>query len=309
MCSASAAAAPRWWWAPGAVAGLAGLLLGSLSLQVAGHARGRVVVVRGHWRSAAGDVPGAVVVGADGSAASQALVAFAFEEAALRQSSRAATVCALADTAGSFGSAHRIEEGSPRGPPIRGDGDRQHPAHISPYSRGHMPSQVRNRPGLPTMNSMLPRFYGWRPPCPRYNESGGKGKPSRRGVAERVRAPRNGDPHHAEPSPSASCIEHATLRNLRLSQRRAEERRAEGRQGARLRHGSRYLPRPLAPAVRLVVVVRPRAAGHALAGRPRRRAFAGFGPGKVVEPIPAHGSRRRGYHADFQQGARVPQGR
>ena len=132
--------------------GLAGLLLGSLSLQVAGHARGRVVVVRGHWRSAAGYVPGAVVVGADGSAASQALVAFAFEEAALRQAP-VLTVCALADTAGSFGSAHRIEEGSPRGPPIRGDGDRQHPAHISPYSRGHMPSQVRNRPGLLTMNS------------------------------------------------------------------------------------------------------------------------------------------------------------
>ena len=37
---------------------------------------------------------------------------------------------------------------------------------------------------------------------PRSSEGGGKGRTSRRGVTERVRAPRNGDPHDAEPFPS-----------------------------------------------------------------------------------------------------------
>ena len=88
---------------------LAGLLLGSVSSQVAAHAPGRVVVIRGHWRPAAGYVPGAVVAGADGSAAAGAAVAFAFEEAALRKAPLLA-VCALADTAGSFGGGHRMQE-------------------------------------------------------------------------------------------------------------------------------------------------------------------------------------------------------
>jgi hypothetical protein len=39
---------------------------------------------------------------------------------------------------------------------------------------------------------------------PRYSEGGGKGRTSRRGVTERVRAPRNGDPHDAEPFPSVA---------------------------------------------------------------------------------------------------------
>ncbi|HUK69744.1 MAG TPA: universal stress protein [Streptosporangiaceae bacterium] len=88
---------------------LGGLLLGSVSSQVAAHAPGRVVVVRGHWRPAAGYVPGAVVAGADGSAASQAALMFAFEEAALREA-RLLAVCALADTPGSFGGGHRMQE-------------------------------------------------------------------------------------------------------------------------------------------------------------------------------------------------------
>jgi nucleotide-binding universal stress UspA family protein len=45
---------------------LPGLRLGSVSWQVAGHASGRVVVVRGAWRPA-NRVPGPVVLGADGS--------------------------------------------------------------------------------------------------------------------------------------------------------------------------------------------------------------------------------------------------
>lgn len=89
--------------------GLAGLLLGSVSSQVAAHASGRVVVVRGHWRPAAGYVPGPVVVGVDGSAASLAAVAFAAEEAELREAPLLA-VCALADSAGSLGSAHLLKE-------------------------------------------------------------------------------------------------------------------------------------------------------------------------------------------------------
>jgi nucleotide-binding universal stress UspA family protein len=75
--------------------GMSGLLLGSVGLQVAAHAPGRVVVVRGHWWRN-GYVPGPVVLGADGSACSKAAAAFAFEEAVLRHAPLAA-VCALAD--------------------------------------------------------------------------------------------------------------------------------------------------------------------------------------------------------------------
>jgi nucleotide-binding universal stress UspA family protein len=89
--------------------GLAGLLLGSVSSQVAAHARGRIVVVRGHWRPTAGYVPGPVVAGVDGSAVSQAAVTFAAEEAAFRGTALLA-VCALADSAGSLGGAHLLEE-------------------------------------------------------------------------------------------------------------------------------------------------------------------------------------------------------
>ena len=63
---------------------LPGLRLGSVSWQVAGHASGPVVVVRGGWRPA-NRVPGPVMLGADGSLAGQAATHFAFEEAALRR--------------------------------------------------------------------------------------------------------------------------------------------------------------------------------------------------------------------------------
>ena len=81
--------------------GMSGLLLGSVGWQVAAHAPGRAVVVRGHWQRH-GDVPGLVVLGADGSACSRAAAAFAFEEAELRHAPLLA-VCALADTPGSLG--------------------------------------------------------------------------------------------------------------------------------------------------------------------------------------------------------------
>ena len=87
---------------------LAGLLLGSVSSQVAAHARGAVVVVRGHWRPVPGYVPPPVVVGADGSGASQPAVAFAFAEAALRDVPLLA-VCALADTPSVLGGGHHLE--------------------------------------------------------------------------------------------------------------------------------------------------------------------------------------------------------
>jgi nucleotide-binding universal stress UspA family protein len=87
---------------------LPGLLLGSVAWQVAGHARGRVVVVRGEWRPA-NQAPGPVVAGVDGSLAAQAAVAFAFEEAALRDVPLVA-VCALTDAAGRLGEAHQLEE-------------------------------------------------------------------------------------------------------------------------------------------------------------------------------------------------------
>src|SRR5262249_32024000 len=88
--------------------GRAGLLLGSVSSQVAAHAPGVVVVVRGHWRPVPGYVPRLVVVGADGSGASQSAVAFAFAEAALRDVPLLA-VCALADTPSILGGTHLLE--------------------------------------------------------------------------------------------------------------------------------------------------------------------------------------------------------
>ena len=89
--------------------GLAGSLLGSVGQQVAAHAHGRVVVVRGHWHPAAEYAPGRVVVGADGSPASRAAIAFAVEEAALRAVPLLA-VTALADAPGCLGGAGRLEE-------------------------------------------------------------------------------------------------------------------------------------------------------------------------------------------------------
>ena len=89
--------------------GLAGLLLGSVSQQVAAHAQGRVVVVRGHWHRAAEYTPGPVAVGADGSAASRAAIGFAAREAALHGVPLLA-VCALADAPGGLGGTSRMEE-------------------------------------------------------------------------------------------------------------------------------------------------------------------------------------------------------
>jgi nucleotide-binding universal stress UspA family protein len=87
---------------------LPGWLLGSVSWQVAAHASGRVVVVRGRWRPV-NESPGPVVVGVDGSAAAPDAVAFAVEEAALRGVPVVA-VCALADSAGRLGESYLLEE-------------------------------------------------------------------------------------------------------------------------------------------------------------------------------------------------------
>jgi nucleotide-binding universal stress UspA family protein len=88
--------------------GLAGLRLGSVSWQLAGHGNGRIVIVRGRWRPV-NEAPGPVVVGVDGSPASLAAIPFAFEEAALRDVALVA-VCALADAPGIFGGARQKEE-------------------------------------------------------------------------------------------------------------------------------------------------------------------------------------------------------
>lgn len=89
--------------------GIAEQVIGSVSSQVAACAAGPVVVVRGHWRPAAGYAPGPVVAGADGSAGSRAAVEFAFTEAALHDTSVLA-VCALADAPGTLAGARVLEE-------------------------------------------------------------------------------------------------------------------------------------------------------------------------------------------------------
>ena len=89
--------------------GLAGLLAGSVSSQVAAHAAGPVVVVRGHWRHVPGRAPRSVVVGTDGSQGSEPAVEFAFAEAALHSSDLLA-VCAPADAVGHLGGVHHIAD-------------------------------------------------------------------------------------------------------------------------------------------------------------------------------------------------------
>jgi nucleotide-binding universal stress UspA family protein len=87
---------------------LPGVRLGSVSWQVAGHASGPVVVVRGAWRPA-NRPPGPVVLGADGSPAGQAAITFAFEEAELRDVPLVA-VCSTADAPGRLGGSRQLEE-------------------------------------------------------------------------------------------------------------------------------------------------------------------------------------------------------
>jgi nucleotide-binding universal stress UspA family protein len=88
--------------------GLRDSWLGSVSWQIACHGQGRVVVVRGQWRSA-NQSPGPVVAGVDGSPASQEALMFAFEEAELRDVPLVA-VCALADAPGRLGGMQRMED-------------------------------------------------------------------------------------------------------------------------------------------------------------------------------------------------------
>ncbi len=87
--------------------GIAGLALGSVPWQVAGHAQGPVVIVRARRRRA-NQPHGLVVAGTDGSARSRDVVRFAFREAELRRVPVLA-VCALADAPATLGDASRVE--------------------------------------------------------------------------------------------------------------------------------------------------------------------------------------------------------
>jgi nucleotide-binding universal stress UspA family protein len=90
------------------IGGFAGLLLGSVSLQVAAHAPVPVTIVPGGWAPVPGHPPLPVVVGIDGSAGAQAALEFAVTEAELRDVPMVA-VCALSDTAGVVGAARNLE--------------------------------------------------------------------------------------------------------------------------------------------------------------------------------------------------------
>ncbi|MFA1547936.1 universal stress protein [Actinomadura chokoriensis] len=72
---------------PRGLGGFAGLVLGSVSAQVAAHATCPVVIARGETDRRPGPGPGRVVVGVDGSPASQAALAMAFAEAELHGTS------------------------------------------------------------------------------------------------------------------------------------------------------------------------------------------------------------------------------
>lgn len=87
--------------------GIAGLALGSVPWQVAGHAQGPVVIVRARRRRP-GQPQGPVVAGTDGSARSPDVIRFAFREAELRRAPVLA-VCALADAPATLGEASRVE--------------------------------------------------------------------------------------------------------------------------------------------------------------------------------------------------------
>jgi nucleotide-binding universal stress UspA family protein len=66
------------------IGGFKGLLLGSVSQQLLKHATIPVAIIRSEWRPAAGDGPERIVVGIDGSAASQDALRWAVVEGRLR---------------------------------------------------------------------------------------------------------------------------------------------------------------------------------------------------------------------------------
>lgn len=101
--------------------GITGLTLGSVPSQVAGHARGPLVVVRGaslHNRS-----PRPVVLGADASEASEAAIRFAFRAAEVHRAPLLA-VCALTDSPGILGGTRQMEEEFSR---VLSTHEKQHP--------------------------------------------------------------------------------------------------------------------------------------------------------------------------------------
>jgi nucleotide-binding universal stress UspA family protein len=113
LCERSQQAAMVVLGAYGCGRGVPGMPLGSVAAQVATRGRGRIVVVRGHWRAAGAYVPGPIVVGLDGSPQSRAALRFAFEEARLREAPLLA-VCALADSAMAMGGQHQLRDDAER---------------------------------------------------------------------------------------------------------------------------------------------------------------------------------------------------
>ena len=202
-CCASAARPPTWSWsAADGQSELPGLLLGSVAWQVAGHACGRVVVVRGAWRPA-DRVPRPGGGGRGRIPAAQAAIAFAFEEATWPARRAPGRGVRQLDAVGRLGEGHQMEEDFGQ---LMAYEAKEHPEghRGAPGAGGHPAGGVARRGGRrPDARGRLSR-----PRRPRRHEPrlGRPGRPAPRALPGRSR-PLN----RVQPLVSCSQAERAWL--------------------------------------------------------------------------------------------------